>query len=289
MLTLSSPQVVQETVLRWKKEQKIAFVPTMGALHEGHIALVKMARNYGHKVIVSIFINPLQFGPKEDLEKYPRALEQDKSLLEDAATDLLFLPTPEEFYPNDFQSRVRVEKLTQHLCGAARPGHFEGVATVCLKLFNITQPDFAVMGEKDFQQVRVLQQLLADFNMPMAIVPHPIVREADGLALSSRNRFLSEEERHVARLIPEALREVQAWAGSHPASLVGDLLDKVHEHWKGTPIKEDYVQIVSSRDLAPCPAETKILDITAPRLFLAAYLGSTRLIDNGDLSKRGHV
>ncbi len=289
MLTLSSPQVVQETVLRWKKEQKIAFVPTMGALHDGHLSLVKLAKNYGQRVIVSIFVNPLQFGPKEDLAKYPRSLEQDMGLLEEANVDLLFLPTAEEFYAPDFSSRVKVEKVTEHLCGASRPGHFEGVATVCLKLFSVTQPDFAVFGEKDFQQLRVLQKMTSDFNLPLAIVPHSIVREADGLAMSSRNRNLTPEGRLLARLIPEAFKEGQAWASSHPETTVGELLEKVRAHWQGVPIREDYVEVVSAKDLVPCPAHTKIMEIASPRLFLAVFVEATRLIDNIDLSKRGHV
>ncbi len=287
MLTLSSPQVVQETVLRWKKEQRVAFVPTMGCLHEGHLSLIHLAKKYGQKIIVSIFVNPLQFGPKEDFAAYPRPIEDDMAKLDAAQADILFAPSTQDFYPPNFSSRVKVGPLAESLCGKSRPGHFEGVATVCLKLFQITQPDFAIFGEKDFQQLRVLQQLTADFNLPMAIVPHPIFRESDGLAMSSRNRYLSVEERQWARLIPEALREVQAWALSHPETTVGDLLQKVRDHWKETALIEDYVEIASGLDLTPSPTETKIQEIRSPRLFLAAHLGKTRLIDNGDLSKRG--
>jgi len=287
MLTLSSPQVVQETVLRWKKEQKIAFVPTMGALHHGHLALVEMAKKYGNRVIVSIFVNPLQFGPKEDFKKYPRPIEDDTAKLEEAGADLLFVPDALDFYPAGFDSRVKVGALSESLCGQSRPGHFEGVATVCLKLFQITQPDFAIFGEKDYQQLRVLQQMAFDFNLPLAIVPHPIVREADGLALSSRNRFLNEEQRNHARLLPEALREVQAWATSHPETSVGDLIEKVRAHWAGAPIREDYIQIASAKDLKPCAPDVRVESILNPRLFLAAFVGDTRLIDNGDLSRKG--
>ncbi len=287
MLTLSSPQVVQETVLRWKKEQKIAFVPTMGALHSGHLSLVKMAKKYGNRVIVSIFVNPLQFGPKEDYKKYPRPIEEDTAKLEEAGADLLFVPEADDFYPAGFNSRVNIGGLTESLCGASRPGHFEGVATVCLKLFQITQPDFAIFGEKDYQQLRVLQQMAFDFNLPLAIVPHPIVREADGLALSSRNRFLSEEGRHQARLIPEALREVQAWATSHPETSVGELTEKVKDHWAGAPIRIDYIQIASARDLKPCGPDVRVESILHPRIFVAAFVEETRLIDNVDLSRKG--
>ena len=287
MLTLSSPQVVQETVLRWKKDQRVAFVPTMGCLHEGHLSLVHLAKKYGQKIIVSIFVNPLQFGPREDFASYPRPIEDDVAKCEAANVDLLFVPSAEEFYPPDFSSRVNVGPLASNLCGKSRPGHFEGVATVCLKLFQVTQPDFAVFGEKDFQQLRLLQQLTSDFNLPLAIVPHPIFRESDGLAMSSRNRGLSPEERHWARLIPEALREVQAWAISHPETEVGELVQKVRDHWKETPLREDYVEIASGQSLVPSLSGIKIQEIRSPRLFLAAFLGKTRLIDNGDLSKRG--
>ncbi len=276
MLTLSSPQVVQETVLRWKKEQKIAFVPTMGALHHGHLALVEMAKKYGNRVIVSIFVNPLQFGPKEDFKKYPRPIEDDTAKLEEAGADLLFVPDALDFYPAGFDSRVKVGALSESLCGQSRPGHFEGVATVCLKLFQITQPDFAIFGEKDYQQLRVLQQMAFDFNLPLAIVPHPIVREADGLALSSRNTYLSADERRQALALSRGLRAAEKLAKSGERD-VGTLVARIREFLTDAKVREDYVAVVHAQTLRPIE---KLEPGVPARALVAAFVGKTRLIDN---------
>lgn len=283
MLTLNSPQVVQETVLRWKREAKIAFVPTMGALHEGHLALVRRAKQYGDRVLASIFVNPLQFGPKEDLSKYPRTLEADAEKLEELGVDLLFTPTPEDLYPPGFSTRVMPGRLTEHLCGKSRPGHFEGVATVCLKLFLTTQADFAVFGEKDFQQLRVIQQMTADFNMPISILPHPTVREGDGLALSSRNRYLAPEDRARAARFPAALGRAKTRALEDGATTVGTLLGLVEAELKPAGIEIDYLAVCSEADLAPAPRETAIAALSQPRIFGAVKVGATRLIDNWTL------
>jgi pantoate--beta-alanine ligase len=287
MIALHSPQIVQETVLRWKKDgKKVAFVPTMGALHAGHLALVEAAKLLAPKVIVSIFVNPLQFAQGEDLSKYPRTLESDSDLLENLDVDVLFAPTEKEFYAEDFVTQVRVGKLTEHLCGRFRPGHFEGVATVCLKLFQITQADFAVFGEKDFQQLRVIQQMTSDLNMPLSVVPYPTVREADGLARSSRNVFLSPDERALSARIPIATKAAQDSYRAHPSASVGSVLAAAAQRLETQGIRVEYLEIASERDLVPCNKAQAMVDIFLPRLFLAARIGNTRLIDNAALDLR---
>ena len=283
MLTLNSPQVVQETVLRWKQEGKIAFVPTMGCLHEGHLQLVRRAKQYGSRVIVSIFVNPLQFGPKEDLANYPRPIEEDKEKLRELGVDMLFLPTAEELYPVGFRTKVVPTQLTDHMEGSSRPGHFEGVATVCLKLFLITQADFAVFGEKDFQQLRVVQQLTADFNMPLTILPHPTVRESDGLALSSRNRYLSADERKTASRFPASLAATRERASVDATVTCGELISTLREILGTDGVLLDYAVIASEWDLVPAADNTRLCDIERPRLFSAVKVGRTRLIDNWKL------
>lgn len=287
MIALHSPQIVQETVLRWKKDgKKVAFVPTMGALHAGHLALVEAAKLLAPKVIVSIFVNPLQFAQGEDLSKYPRTLETDSDLLESLDVDVLFAPTEKEFYAEDFVTQVRVGKLTDHLCGKFRPGHFEGVATVCLKLFQITQADFAVFGEKDFQQLRVIQQMTSDLNMPLSIVPYPTVREADGLARSSRNVYLSAEERALAARIPSATKAANDAYRAHPSANVGSVHGAAAAALETQGIRIEYLAIASEKDLVPCDKAQAMADIFLPRLFLAARIGNTRLIDNCALDLR---
>lgn len=283
MLILNSPQVVQETVLRWKQEGKIAFVPTMGCLHEGHLQLVRRAKQYGQRTIVSIFVNPLQFGPKEDLANYPRPIEEDKEKLRALGVDLLFLPSVEDLYPVGFRTKVVPTVLTDHMEGSSRPGHFEGVATVCLKLFLTTQADFAVFGEKDFQQLRVIQQLTADFNMPLTILPHPTVREADGLALSSRNRYLSPGERDTASRFPASLSAAQRRGLTEPTVTAGATVSHLKESLSAAGIVLDYAVVASEWDLIPADGATRLGDIERPRLFAAVKVGRTRLIDNWKL------
>lgn len=280
MLRLNSPEVVQETALRWKREHKIAFVPTMGCLHEGHLKLVQRAKELGQKTIVSIFVNPLQFGPGEDFEKYPRTLEADAEKLEGLDVDLLFIPTVGELYREGFASKITVGKLADHLCGRSRPGHFDGVATVCAKLFQISQADFAVFGEKDFQQLRIIEQLISDLNFPITIVPHATVREADGLALSSRNRYLSAEDRARAVALPETLQQIKAIAASHPESAVGDILTTGRERLRQLGIQIDYLEVASETDLVPVEGSRRLVEISQPRAFAAVRMGNTRLIDN---------
>lgn len=268
--------------LRWRQDCKIAFVPTMGCLHEGHLQLVETAKRFGQKVVVSIFVNPLQFGPHEDFDRYPRQFAQDSEKLEAAGVDLLIAPAVKDLYPDEFHTRVRVDKLTDHLCGASRPGHFEGVATVCLKLFQITQADFAVFGQKDFQQLRVIQQMTEDLNLPLTIIPEPIVREVDGLAMSSRNRYLSEIERTWAARIPVATRLATA-AAAREGATVADVLAAAERELFAVPLVKDYLAIASERTLIPAPGELLLREIAQPRLFVAVKCGNTRLIDNTTL------
>ena len=188
-----------------RQGRRIVFVPTMGSLHEGHLCLVRDAKTRGERVVVSIFVNPMQFGPSEDFAKYPRDLERDRALLESLGSDVLFHPTVAEIYPDGYQTHIEVENLSLPLCGTARPGHFRGVATVVAKLFNIVRPHVAIFGEKDFQQLQVVRRLVRDLSMDIEIVGHPIVREADGLAMSSRNAYLTAEERRAAVCLSRAL------------------------------------------------------------------------------------
>lgn len=255
---------------------RIALVPTMGSLHEGHLALVKAAKRQADVVVTSIFVNPLQFDRSEDLDTYPRSLAEDQRLLNDTGNDLVFAPSPREMYPNglDHHTRVTVPVITELHCGANRPGHFTGVATVVTLLFNIVQPDVAVFGEKDFQQLAVIRKLTRDLCLPVHVEAAPTYREKDGLAMSSRNRHLSQEERRRAVLIHEMLESTAELIrrGRRDYSTLADQARKtLSEHG----FKPDYFNVVNSDTLAP--AEHNDNQIT---LLAAAWLGSTRLIDN---------
>jgi len=197
-----------------------ALVPTMGFFHAGHIALMKKAKTISEQVVVSLFVNPTQFGPQEDLSKYPRDLQRDTRMAEEAGVDILFTPSAEELYAKDFSTWVNVEGLSEHLCGQSRPGHFRGVATVVAKLFGIVQPDKAVFGQKDFQQLAIIRRMVRDLNMPVEIVAHETVREPDGLAMSSRNTYLSKEERREAVCLYEALCAARAALTQKDISLI---------------------------------------------------------------------
>ena len=254
--------------------KRIGLVPTMGALHAGHGSLIERAVRECGFTAVSIFVNPTQFGPNEDLAKYPRPFEQDTAYCERLGADLVFAPTPEAMYPRPQQTWVDVEKLTAGLCGAARPGHFRGVTTVCAKLFNIVTPDVAYFGQKDAQQALVIRRMAADLNMPLEICVCPIVREPDGLAMSSRNRYLSPDERRRAVCLFHALescrrRVAEGWRDA--GTLIREMRQIIETH--GGRI--DYVHIVDAETLEP--VET----LDAPSLAaLAVFFGTTRLIDN---------
>lgn len=258
-----------------RQGQTIGLVPTMGALHEGHVSLLRLARLDGGFVVATIFVNPTQFGPAEDFTRYPRTLEKDLEACSAAGVDLVFVPDVATIYPEGFKTFVEVEGLQDVLCGASRPGHFRGVCTVVLKLFNLVQPDRAYFGQKDAQQVRIIQQMVRDLDVPVRIVVGPTVREADGLALSSRNRYLEPDQRRQATVLYRALLETKAAieAGERsPAMLQRRLADRIAE----APAAElDYAAVVDAETLTPPP---RLHGQTL--LAVAVKFGGTRLIDN---------
>ena len=256
--------------------ERVGFAPTMGALHEGHLSLVRLAREHADRVVVSLFVNPTQFGPNEDFDAYPRSETRDAELLGGVGCDLLFAPGVAEMYPPDFSTTVTVSGVSEPLDGAARPGHFEGVATVVSKLLNQCGPDVAVFGEKDYQQLQVIRRLVRDLDLPVEIVGAPTARANDGLALSSRNAYLTPAEREVAPVLARALQAARERlrAGAPVAEAEAEAVAALAAAGFG-PI--DYVEVRAAEDLArlgPGP-------ITAPaRILAAARLGKTRLIDN---------
>src|SRR5215471_8144868 len=260
----------------WRKaEERIGLVPTMGALHEGHMALVRTAHAECNRVVATIFVNPKQFAPSEDLGSYPRREAADLDMLRAATVDLVFIPAVNEIYPPDFATTVRVSGLTEGLCGAHREGHFDGVATVVTKLLIQSLPDNAYFGEKDYQQLVVVRRLARDLDIPVRIVGVPTVREADGLALSSRNVYLSPEERHIAPELAKVLRGVAAVLAQEPTA-VGRELARGWARLTEAGFAVEYLEIREAETLAPVATE-----ITAPaRVFAAVRLGRTRLIDN---------
>ena len=276
MKIVETIQEVRENVKAWRTEGlTVGFVPTMGYLHEGHQSLIQRAAKENDRVVVSIFINPLQFGEKEDLETYPRDLEKDSVLCDSAGTDLIFHPTAEEMYGNDFCSFVDMNDLTDTLCGKSRPGHFRGVCTVVMKLFNIVKPDKAYFGQKDAQQVAVIKRMVRDLNMDLEVIACETVREADGLAKSSRNVRLNQEERRASTILQEALQtaEEKLAAGIRAS---GEIQRSIREKLASeASVKLDYAEIVDLETLRP------VQRIEAPALVAAAvYVGKTRLIDN---------
>ncbi len=258
------------------KSQTIALVPTMGFFHKGHLSLMEMAREQADRVIISIFVNPTQFGPNEDLDKYPRNLSRDIELASEAGVDAAFIPTPEEIYPSGFQTWVNVSGLSRGLCGASRPNHFRGVATVVLKLFNIIQPDIAIFGQKDYQQLLIIRQMARDLNLSVKIIAHPIVREPDGLAMSSRNAYLDQQERKSALCLYNSLQLAQNLIsqGQDSVSFIHDEMEQLIKNTPGAKI--DYIFIGSSETLEPYDTILRGRTLIA----LAVWIGSTRLIDN---------
>lgn len=275
MKIVSTVEEVRKQIKEWKMQgQRIGFVPTMGYLHEGHKSLMDCARKENDRVVVSIFVNPMQFGPAEDLADYPRDLEHDTKICESAGTDLIFHPEPEEMYDGDFCSFVDMSVLTEGLCGKTRPVHFRGVCTVVTKLFNIVTPDRAYFGQKDGQQLAVIRRMVRDLNMDICIVGCPIVREEDGLAKSSRNTYLSPEERKAALVLSQAVRLGAELAKTEKDAkkVVLAMKDKIQTE----PLARiDYVEAVDALSMQP----VKTLE-GGCMLAMAVYIGKTRLIDN---------
>jgi pantoate--beta-alanine ligase len=267
---------VRELVKQARAQGKrIGLVPTMGALHAGHISLVEAAKRLTDFVVVSIFVNPTQFGPNEDFNKYPRTLDADVEMCQKAGADVVFVPSAQEMYPTPQQTWIDVEKLTDCLCGASRPGHFRGVTTVCVKLFNAVLPDAAFFGQKDAQQVIVIKRMVADLNMPLEIVVCPIVREANGLAMSSRNKYLSEQQRQEAAAIYVSLQKAEQMlkSGERTAAFIIAAMQEILR--LGGSIATEYIHIVDAATLADLQfIKGQVL------IAVAAKIGATRLIDN---------
>ncbi|BCA79681.1 pantoate--beta-alanine ligase [Desulfuromonas sp. AOP6] len=258
--------------------KRIAFVPTMGWLHEGHLSLLREGRRRGDVLVLSIFVNPTQFGAGEDFDNYPRDLERDAALAATAGTDLIFAPNASDMYPRSYATYVDVESLTDALCGASRPGHFRGVTTVVTKLFTIVQPHVALFGQKDFQQLAVICRMTIDLNLPVDVIGMPIVREADGLAMSSRNVYLSEQQRRQALVLSRALAMARQMAAQGQAA-ADEVIAELRQLIAAMPeARIDYIQICHQQTLQQ---QAKIDHDSV--LLLAVFIGQTRLIDNGFL------
>lgn len=273
------PEMQSLSLSEKRAGKKIGFVPTMGYLHEGHLSLIRAARSATDLVVVSIFVNPKQFGAGEDFDRYPRNLKRDTALAKEAGADIIFHPSTAEMYPDGFSTYVEETKLSQHLCGLSRPAHFRGVTTVVLKLLNIVQPDVAYFGQKDAQQALIVRRMVRDLNVPVHIEVLPIVREDNGLAISSRNEYLSPKQREQATVLHKALRETQRLvdAGERKA---GTIERKIREIIESAPeAKIDYVSIVNGDTL------DDVEDLRGNILIaLAVFVGKTRLIDNLEIN-----
>ncbi len=277
MDVLETKQAMLDKSLGWRKDGlRIGFVPTMGALHEGHLELIREARRRADRVVVSIFVNPTQFDRASDLDTYPRTFEADRKSAASAGADAIFLPSPAEVYPEGYQTYVDVEEVTQTLCGATRPGHFRGVATVVLKLFNMVRPDVACFGWKDAQQCILVSRMVEDLNVPVEIVGVEIVREPDGLAMSSRNLNLTPEHRVIAPQLQKGLRAL-ADAAERGERDAATLLQLARSLIEAQPeFRIDYLEMVSRRTLQPI----RTLEPGNTLVAVAAFLGDVRLIDN---------
>ena len=269
------PQKLNNEIKKIKGNKKtIGFVPTMGALHLGHLSLIKQAANDNDIVVVSIFVNPAQFGPKEDLKKYPRSLKNDLELCRKSGVDLVFLPAAEMMYPQGYSTFVEVEGLSNKLCGISRPGHFRGVTTVVAKLLNIVEPNLLYLGQKDAQQAIIIARMIKDLNFPVEVKVMPIVRQQDGLAVSSRNLYLNKEQRTQAQVLSQALSLAKSLIANGQCDcsrIIARMSQLIHKQ----QVKIDYIAIVDSMDLKPLKRISGNCLVT-----LAVYLGKTRLIDN---------
>ena len=277
METITTIAAVRERVRAWHRQGlRVAFVPTMGNLHPGHVSLIEAARSHGDRFVASIFVNPMQFGPNEDFAHYPRTPTQDERMLAEAGCNLMFMPDVAEIYPNGAEraTRIDVPELSRILCGEFRPGHFEGVATIVAKLFHIVEPDVAVFGEKDFQQLTVIRRMVADLCIPVQVMGAPTVREGDGLAMSSRNQYLTEQERKLAPRIYEILTATakQLRAGDCEFAT----LERAgRQALEGAGFRPDYFAVRQAVDLSTPQPDTRHLVV-----LTAARLGKARLIDN---------
>ncbi|WBA09064.1 pantoate--beta-alanine ligase [Salinivibrio kushneri] len=277
MQVISEVAPLRDQVGQWQKAAKrIAFVPTMGNLHQGHLTLVRKAREQGDVVVVSIFVNPMQFDRADDLANYPRTLDDDLAKLREEGVDLVFTPTADTLYPHglDAHTTVEVPRLSTMLEGASRPGHFRGVATVVSKLFNLVQPTVACFGEKDFQQLAVIRKLVADMAMPIEVIGVPTVRESDGLAMSSRNNNLTVDERQRAPVLAKTMRWMSAQMRNGRRDL-DDLIEDAHDQLRAAGLQPDEFYIRDATSLAHVTEDSRQAVI-----LVAAYLGNTRLIDN---------
>jgi pantoate--beta-alanine ligase len=282
MRIIETVSEMQQQADAWRQEGKrIAFVPTMGFLHQGHLALMREARKRGDVVVISVFVNPTQFGPGEDLDRYPRDLDRDMRLASEVGVDVAFVPQAHEIYPPGYQTYVEVTKVTAPLCGKSRPVFFRGVTTVVNKLFNIVKPHAAVFGEKDYQQLLTVRRMVTDLNMDVEIIGHPIVREEDGLAMSSRNNYLSQEERQTALRLNRSLKDAQALVdrGERRGDTILKRVRGIIE--EGGGVRIDYVELCRPDTLENADS------IDVPTLLaMAAFVGATRLIDNSIIQPR---
>lgn len=293
MIVATTIAELKQVIGGWKDSSpsaRVGFVPTMGFLHEGHASLMRRATAECDFAVLSIFVNPLQFGPNEDFDRYPRDAERDLALARANGIDLVFMPTVAEMYPKKPVTKVMITQVTEKLCGASRPGHFDGVGIVVSKLFHLVQPDLAYFGMKDAQQVAVIERMVEDLNMPVTIVPCETVREADGLAMSSRNVYLSEEERAQAIVLSKTLRSMDTWLQT-PGMTLSALSDKIVSSIEQAPLaKIDYAEVLTYPDLEEPEAGLELSHFEGKLIVaLAVKFGSTRLIDNRLLEIRGGV
>ncbi len=282
MKVVDSIASLRALIGEWKRQgSSVGFVPTMGNLHDGHLKLVKRAKAHNDKVIISIFVNPMQFGANEDLDAYPRTIEDDKAKLIGEGADAVFLPSVQDMYPAglDVQTFVEVPGISDVLCGASRPGHFRGVATVVSKLFNMVQPDDAFFGEKDFQQLQVIRTMVRDLSMAVTVHGVPTEREASGLAMSSRNGYLSAEEKAKASLIYQAMQKMKL-AIEQGDTNFADIENSAISELEKEGFKNDYVKVVNAQTFMPATADDKQLVIV-----VALFMGATRLIDNLQITR----
>ena len=276
MLTTAKIEEIRARIKTWKnKGESVAFVPTMGNLHAGHISLITEGRRRADHVVASIFVNPMQFGPNEDLAGYPRTLEADQQKLVEAGCELLFLPTPEIIYPRGLaaQTFVEVPGISEQLCGATRPGHFRGAATIVCKLFNIVQPDIALFGRKDYQQLQIIRTMVEDLSLPVEVMGVDTVRESSGLALSSRNGYLTAEERAKAPALKRTLDDLVE--AIKAGNAVDSAINSAKAALQAAGLTPDYIELRQAQTLTPATDKDKELVLLA-----AAYLGKARLIDN---------